>query len=81
METMTTLTNEDRADFALAAVRTYASRTRFLEADREMNVNFEEIAVDLLCDLMHAFDSYGEDFDYLLSRAREHYNAEIAEEA
>ncbi len=78
---MTILSNEDRAGFALDAMRTYASRTRFLEADREMSDNFEEIAIDLLCDLMHAFDNYGEDFDYLLSRAREHYGVEVAEKA
>ncbi len=72
-------TNEDRAGFALDAIRTYASKTRFLEADKEMSVNFEEIAIDFLSDFLHALDTYGEDLDYLLWRAREHYNAEIAE--
>lgn len=81
-----TVTNDERADRALAALATYCDpdgedRTEQL-ADRDV---FEEVVSDLLADLHHLARRNNHDpagmADRLADRAWDHYTAELVEEA
>jgi len=62
-------TNDDRADWAMAALRAFQAATGCDDADS---------LGDLLCDLMHLSDRRDLDFEAALCRARGHYAAETA---
>lgn len=64
-------TNEDRANWALAALEAFEGETR---TDRECALS------DLLADLRHLADRAGEDWDALLAHADMHYREEIEED-
>lgn len=59
--------NEDRAEWAEAAIQGFMDCTR---------VDREDAFGDLLCDLMHLSDREPFDFEAALDRARGHYAAE-----
>lgn len=59
--------NEERAEWADAAVSAFQAETR---------VDLEDALCDLLADLMHWSDRNGFDFDNELRRARDHYDEE-----
>jgi hypothetical protein len=63
--------NDDRAEWAAAALREFQRRT---------GTDDEDALSDLLCDLMHWSDRNNFDFDTELSRARMHYEAETTPE-
>lgn len=67
------VTNNDRAGWAQAAVDAFASKT---EMDRA-GEDFETIAADLLCDLMHLCDKNGVKFHEVLERGNANYQAEV----
>jgi len=64
--------NEDRAKWAGVALDAFIVETG---TDRE------DALADLLCDLMHWANVYGQDFDRGLSRATDSYAEEIAPES
>ena len=63
--------NADRAEWAHRAVLAFETATG---TDRE------DALCDLLADLMHWCNVYGQDFDHELGRARMHYEAETEPE-
>lgn len=63
--------NDDRADWAAAALRSF---------QRETGTDDEDALGDLLCDLMHWCDRNHADFEAALFRARGHYEAETTPE-
>lgn len=65
-------TNEDRAEWALAAVDAFAAVTNMDACETT-----ETIANDLLANLMHLADSRC--FELSIDRARMHYDAETQE--
>ena len=69
-------TNEDRANWADSAICAFA-----LDVGQDPEFEIEEIIGDLLADLMHYCNQKGLNFDELLSRGRDHYECEMAEEA
>lgn len=48
-----------------------------LEREYEGRSDWEASAKDLLTDLQHFCDFYGQDFDKLVASARNHYSAEV----
>jgi len=62
--------NDDRAEWAATALRSFQRRT---------GTEHEDSLGDLLCDLMHWCDRSDFDFEAALSRARSHYEAETGE--
>lgn len=71
--------NEKRAAWGLEAVETYAARTGL---DISPSADGVETAIsDLLADLHHVADREGLDFADMVERARNHYEAETAEES
>ena len=59
--------NADRAEWAHRAILTFEDAT---------GTEREDALADLLCDLMHWADVYGQDFDRELSRATDYYSEE-----
>ena len=62
--------NKDRAEWAMNAIEAFQAIT---------GTDGEDAVCDLLCDLMHCCDLYGDaygDFDEGLRRGRYHYEAE-----
>lgn len=71
MTTNTEPTNEDKADFAHHAVRTYMKATGLTRAD-----GLETAIGDLLADLMHLCRIESVDWDFLVLQAKAHFNEE-----
>lgn len=71
---MTYPTNDDRAEYAHAALEAFQERTRTNDEDGDT------ILRDLLTDLRHWADREGVDFDRELSASLDHFNEEKAEE-
>lgn len=69
-------TNLQRADWAMVAVRAFATETG-LDASGDET---ETAVADLLANLMHLCDKEGIDFDVALMRGRSHYREELADE-
>lgn len=67
--------NNERADWAEAALDAFALVTRMDTAGED----YETILGDLLCDLMHWCDRNGVDFDVMLDVARMGYEDETTE--
>lgn len=65
-------TNLDRANWADKAIRIFREAT---------GCDHEDSLGDLLADLIHWAEARNFDFEAALDRARDHYQAEIAEEA
>ena len=66
--------NDNRADSAESALVLFRQKTGLdTEGDKEAALR------DLLANLMHWCDRYGQDFDYELVQGRNHYVAEITE--
>lgn len=59
--------NDDRADWADAALKAFQKKTR---------TDDEDAVADLLTDLMHWCDRNNHDFGHELERARDNYSAE-----
>jgi len=59
--------NDDRSEWAHRAILAFENATR---TDRE------DALTDLLCNLHHWADRYGQDFDAMLCRSQMHYEAE-----
>ena len=84
---MPDVTNHDRADWARAAIDTYAAATRGRSDEQRIDEanpdNAEEIISDFLADLRHLVDELDltVDFDALSARGAYHYDAEVREEA
>lgn len=80
-------TNEDRAGWAMTALNAYAKETRstgeqeiVIDHDEEdATEQLEEVAGDLLCDLMHLLRKHGVDPTDIIDRGYMHFNAEEAE--
>lgn len=68
------VTNRDRANWALAALETFRHGVHMKGEDTET------VLGDLLADLMHLCRLDGHDFDAALRAAQEHFAAEIVEE-
>lgn len=64
-------TNQDRADWAEAAIDTFKAETGCDDCDA---------IPDLLCDLMHLCDAHGADFAKELERAVSSYKVEVKED-
>jgi hypothetical protein len=62
-----TVTNNDRAEWAAAALRHFQIHT---------GTEFDDALPDLLCDLHHWCDRENVNFQSALERARQHYDAE-----
>ena len=71
MTAYTDVTNCDRAAFANASLYLFRQLT---------GCDQEDALGDLLCDLMHWSEQRNFDFDLALSRARDHFEAELLEE-
>jgi hypothetical protein len=76
-------TNDDRAEWALAAVNAHAALTHY--RPDEQAVSYDDLTAptiaseyvgDLLADLMHLCDATGNDFAELLDGARNNYDCE-----
>jgi len=65
-------TNQDRAEWAAAALRHFQCTT---------GTDYDDALTDLLGDLMHFADRENLDFEAALAMARAHYEAEKAEAA
>jgi hypothetical protein len=74
-------TNNDRAEWACAALDAFAKRTGQAGDDYLNEDQFREIAGDLLCGLFHAATNAGMTPRELLSRARVHCGSEVNEAA
>jgi len=72
-------TNANRADWAAAAVHTFADATNQREKGQYTD-DLHSIVSDLLADLMHYCRREGVDFDETLETARAHFNFEREEE-
>ncbi len=67
-------TNDDRAESAMRALVYYSQKAHGGESYQDYHLS------DLLGDLRHLADSYGEDWDALLETANTHYIAEWEDE-
>ena len=67
-------TNDDRAESAFRALHYYSQKAHGGESYQTYHLS------DLLGDLRHLADSYGEDWDTLLETANTHYMAEWEDE-
>lgn len=81
--------NAIRAGWAKEALEAYAQTTRLDEAeqvitiapgDEEEREHLEEVASDLVGDLMHLCRLAGVDFDVVTQRAEYNFSEEVAEE-
>lgn len=70
------VTNLQRADWAMVAVRAFAAETGLDTSGDET----ETAVADLLANLMHLCDKERIDFDVALMRGRSHYREELADE-
>ena len=68
--------NEQRAEWAYAAVESFASKTR-QDTSGDLKHDLECVVSDLLCDLMHLSDRDGFDFDRATSNAAGNYQEEL----
>jgi len=66
--------NDERAQWAHEGLKTYAAATGM-----SIEVKPDDAASDFLADVMHWCDRHGQDFEHLLARARNHYDAETAD--
>lgn len=66
-------TNDDRADWAQAALNEFARVTRMDTAGEDTDTTMG----DLLCDLMHLAQREGLDFTALVARAQCNYDEEV----
>lgn len=81
--------NEDRANFAWAAVNAYAAETRSggerVVSDPRLSTDTraqaEEVISDLLCDLRHLAVAWDIDWEAVDERGRWHFDFEVAEAA
>lgn len=84
-EVFTEPDNEDRANWALAALNTFAKETHFdpreQTVDPEDKDYLEEVAGDLICDLMHLLHQAGIDPEEVIPTARYNFNYELEDEA
>jgi hypothetical protein len=71
-ENQMTVTNNDRAEWAAAALRHFQCTT---------GTDYDDALTDLLCDLHHWCDRGNANFQSALDRARQHYDAECAEDS
>jgi hypothetical protein len=67
--------NQDRAEWARAAVETFQAQTGLTDAD-----GLDTAISDLLADLAHLCDEEGLDFGHLIWRADNHYTEETSSE-
>lgn len=74
-------TNDDRAEWACAALDAFAKRTGQASDDYPNEDQFREIAGDPLCDLFHTATNAGVTPSELLRRARVHFGSEADEAA
>jgi hypothetical protein len=73
--------NLDRAAWAAEALRTFGLRTRQIGPRNGACVDgVEEMAGDLICDLMHLLDAVGADAEYTVDRGRRYHEDEVEEE-
>ncbi|HEV2640061.1 MAG TPA: hypothetical protein VGX23_33310 [Actinocrinis sp.] len=73
--------NLDRAGWAAEALRTFGLRTRQIGPHNGACVDgVEEMAGDLICDLMHLLDAVGADAEYTVDRGRRYHEDEVEEE-
>lgn len=73
--------NLDRAAWAAEAVRTFGLRTRQIGPHNGACVDgVEEMAADLICDLMHLLDAIGGDAEHTVERGRGYHTEEVEEE-
>lgn len=84
-ESFTEPDNIDRAGWANAALDTFAALThsdpREQSVDPEDKEFLEEVAGDLICDLMHLLHQAGIDPEEVIPTARYNFNYELDEEA
>lgn len=74
--------NLDRASWAAEAVRVFGLRTRQIGPHNGACVDgVEEMAADLICDLMHLVDAIGGNADYTVERGLGYHLDEVEEEA
>jgi hypothetical protein len=74
--------NLDRASWAAEAVRVFGLRTRQIGPHNGACVDgVEEMAADLICDLMHLVDAIGGNADYTAERGLGYHLYEVEEEA
>lgn len=74
--------NTDRAAWAAHAVAAFGRRTDQLGPDAVASVELvEELAADLLCDLMHLIDKIGGNAEFAVARGIGHHAFEADEEA
>jgi hypothetical protein len=73
--------NLDRAAWAAEAVRTFGLRTQQIGPHNGACVDgVEEMAADLICDLMHLLDAIGGDAEHAVERGRGYHAEEVEEE-
>lgn len=73
--------NLDRAAWAAEAVRTFGLRTRQIGPHNGASVDgVEEMAADLVCDLMHLLDAIGGNAEYTVQRGLGYHLDEVEEE-
>ena len=73
--------NLDRAAWAAEALRTFGLRTRQIGRHNAACVDgVEEMAGDLICDLMHLLDAVGANAEYTVGRGRRYHEEEVGEE-
>jgi hypothetical protein len=74
--------NLDRASWAAEAVRVFGLRTRQIGPHNGACIDgVEEMAADLICDLMHLLDAIGGNADYTVERGLGYHLDEVEEEA
>jgi hypothetical protein len=74
--------NLDRAAWAAEAVRAFGLRTRQIGPHNGACVDgVEEMAADLICDLMHLVDAVGGNAEYTVERGLGYHLDEVEEEA
>ncbi|MEU8133255.1 hypothetical protein [Streptodolium elevatio] len=73
-------TNGDRAAWALTAVGSFHGETRYYAFDPFSDGEVLEAAGDLLCNLMHLIQGYGESALQAVKDATEMFLEEVAEE-
>ncbi|MGH3767950.1 MAG: hypothetical protein ACRDS0_10125 [Pseudonocardiaceae bacterium] len=72
--------NAKRAEVARVALEAFGNVTGQRDYDLLDRDNFQEIAGDLICDLLHAAGEAGLDPDTLIGIARGLYDEEVADE-
>ncbi|HTJ68204.1 MAG TPA: hypothetical protein VL551_11795 [Actinospica sp.] len=73
--------NLDRAAWAAEALRTFGLRTRQIGPHNGACVDgVEEMAGDLICDLMHLLDAIGGDAEHTVERGLGYHAVEVEEE-